>query len=208
MELTDRLESGDVPQWREAADQLEECYEVVLTTILSRQNPLTGLLATNDEERHAWVRDNVSSISAVWALSMAYRRKLEADMAVRTYLLEQATISCMRGLLTAMMGQREKIERFKTSFSPRDALHAKYCAETGQPVVGDTDWGHLQIDATALFILSLAQMITSGLNIILSLDEVDFIQNLVFYIECAYIIPDYGKLCFGSSKTSSVITSC
>ena len=28
---------------------------------------------------------------------------------------------------------------------------------------------------------------------------VDFIQNLVFYIECAYIIPDYGKLCFGLS---------
>ena len=62
--LTDRLEGGDVPR-SEAADQLEECYEVVLTTILSRQNPLTGLLATNDEERHAWVRDNVSSISAV-----------------------------------------------------------------------------------------------------------------------------------------------
>ena len=54
---------------------------------------------------------------------------------------------------------------------------------------------HLQIDATALFILTLAQMITSGLNIILSLDEVDFVQNLVFYIECAYIIPDYGKFC-------------
>ena len=38
-------------------------------------------------------------------------------------------------------------------------------------------------------------MITSGLNIIVSLDEVDFVQNLVFYIECAYIIPDYGNLC-------------
>ena len=37
-------------------------------------------------------------------------------------------------------------------------------------------------------------MITSGLNIIVSLDEVDFVQNLVFYIECAYIIPDYGNL--------------
>ena len=143
MELTDRREAGDVLGRSESVDKLEECYDLVTNTILSRQNQLTGLLTTNDEERHAWVRDNVSSISAVWALSMAYRRKLDADMAVRTYLLEQATISCMRGLLTAMMGQREKIERFKTSFSPRDALHAKYCAETGRPVVGDSDWGQV-----------------------------------------------------------------
>ena len=181
------------PQPSHNADLLAECYEVVVRTILSRQHQVTGLLATNDEElNHAWVRDNVFSISSVWALSMAYRRRQEADMAVRTYLLEQATIRCMRGLLTAMMAQREKVERFKTSFSPSDALHAKYCVETGSPVVGDSEWGHLQIDATALFILTLSQMITSGLNIIHSLDEVDFVQNLVFYIECAYIIPDYG----------------
>ena len=35
-------------------------------------------------------------------------------------------------------------------------------------------------------------MTTSGLQIIFTLDEVSFIQNLVFYIECAYLIPDYG----------------
>jgi phosphorylase kinase alpha/beta subunit len=60
------------------------------------------------------------------------------------------------------------------------------------PVVGDNDWGHLQIDATSLYLLMLAQMTTSGLHIIHSLDEVHFIQNLVFYVERAYRIPDYG----------------
>lgn len=30
------------------------------------------------------------------------------------------------------------------------------------------------------------------LQIIFNLDEVSFIQNLVFYIECAYCTPDYG----------------
>ena len=35
-------------------------------------------------------------------------------------------------------------------------------------------------------------MTASGLQIIFTLDEVAFIQNLVFYIECAYVIPDYG----------------
>nr|AAL13646.1 GH19532p [Drosophila melanogaster] len=35
-------------------------------------------------------------------------------------------------------------------------------------------------------------MTASGLQIVFSLDEVSFIQNLVFYIESAYSIPDYG----------------
>ena len=35
-------------------------------------------------------------------------------------------------------------------------------------------------------------MIASGLTIIYTMDEVAFIQNLVFYIEGAYQIPDYG----------------
>ena len=59
-------------------------------------------------------------------------------------------------------------------------------------VVGDGDWGHLQLDAVGLFLLVLSQMIASGLTIIYTMDEVAFIQNLVFYIEGAYQIPDYG----------------
>jgi hypothetical protein len=35
----------------------------------------------------------------------------------------------------------------------------------------------------------MAQMTASGLQIIFSLDEVSFVQNLVFYIESAYCIP-------------------
>ena len=38
----------------------------------------------------------------------------------------------------------------------------------------------------------LAQMTASGLHIIYSLDEVNFIQNLVYYIGRAYRTPDYG----------------
>lgn len=34
--------------------------------------------------------------------------------------------------------------------------------ETCGPVVGDHEWGHLQIDATSLFLLILAQMTASG----------------------------------------------
>ena len=48
------------------------------------------------------------------------------------------------------------------------------------------------MDAVSLYLLTLAQMTASGLQIIFSLDEVAFVQNLVFYIERAYVTPDYG----------------
>ena len=98
----------------------------------------------------------------------------------------------MRGLLTSMMAQRDKVEKFKTTLSEKDSLHAKYCSRTGGPVVEDDGWGHLQIDAVSLYLLTLAQMTASGLQIIFTLDEVAFVQNLVFYIETAYLTPDYG----------------
>ena len=56
-------------------------------------------------------------------------------------------------------------------------------------MVGDFAWGHLQIDAISLYLLILAEMTAAGLQIIFTLDEVSFIQNLVFYIEEAYRIP-------------------
>jgi hypothetical protein len=43
------------------------------------------------------------------------------------------------------------VEKFKRSFHSRDSLHAKYSSRTGQPVVADNEWGHLQIgEYTAL----------------------------------------------------------
>ena len=34
--------------------------------------------------------------------------------------------------------------------------------DTGGLAVGDNEWGHLQIDATSLYLLTLAQMTASG----------------------------------------------
>lgn len=74
----------------------------------------------------------------------------------------QSCVKLMRGLLMAMMQQKDKVERFKISQNPLDALHAKYSSTTGQSVVGDSEWGHLQIDAVSLYLLVLAQMTASG----------------------------------------------
>ena len=68
----------------------------------------------------------------------------------------------------------------------------------------DDGWGHLQIDAISLYLLTLAQMTASGLQIIYTLDEVAFIQNLVFYIETAYTTPDYGVWERGAKSNQGV----
>ncbi|MBD0361766.1 MAG: glycoside hydrolase family 15 protein [Coleofasciculus sp. C3-bin4] len=176
--------------------RLDDYYRQIKAVILNRQNPITGLLPASTainahgDYTDAWVRDNVYSILAVWGLGLAYR-KLDAD-AGRTFELEQSVVKLMRGLLFCLMRQAHKVERFKDTQSLLDALHAKYNTSTGDVVVGDAEWGHLQLDATSLFLLMLAQMTASGLHIIYTIDEVNFVQNLVYYIGRTYRTPDYG----------------
>lgn len=176
-------------------EKLDKIFDQVESVIMCRQHPVTGLMpastavTTHGDYTDAWVRDNVYSIMSIWALGMAYRRQLETERADQ---LEQTTIKLMRGLLLSMMRQSDKVEKFKNSLAPIDSLHAKYDTATGLPVVADDAWGHLQIDATSIFLLMLAQMTASGLRIIRTFGEVDFIQNLVYYISSAYRIPDFG----------------
>lgn len=176
--------------------RLDAYYRQIQAIILCRQNPITGLLpastaiTAHGDYTDAWVRDNVYSILAVWGLALAYR-KLDDDSG-RTFELEHSVIKLMRGLLVAMIKQAPKVERFKDTQLLLDAMHAKYDTNTGDVVVGDTEWGHLQLDATSLYLLILAQMTTSGLAIVYTIDEVNFIQNLVYYIGRAYRTPDFG----------------
>ena len=175
---------------------LKKHFKTINKIILSRQDPVTGLLPastavnTHGDYTDAWVRDNVYSILSVWGLSLAYKK--HAPNHFHTYILQNSVVKLMRGLLTAMMRQADKVETFKHTLDPADALHAKYSTQTGLPVVGDHEWGHLQLDATSLFLLMTAQMSASGLSIIYTLDEVNFIQNLVHYISRTYCTPDYG----------------
>lgn len=184
----------------ETSITLDQCldyyYRQVKTIIVARQNPITGLLpastaiTAHGDYTDAWVRDNVYSILAVWGVALAYR-KLDQDQG-RGFELEHCVVKLMRGLLVTMMKQAPKVENFKDTQSLLDAMHAKYDTHTGDVVVGDSEWGHLQLDATSLYLLILAQMTTSGLSIVYTLDEVNFVQNLVYYIGRAYRTPDFG----------------
>ncbi|RCI05496.1 hypothetical protein CU098_010917 [Rhizopus stolonifer] len=185
-----------ISQRKHVLDRLNYYYDVINKTILSKQNAASGLMpastaiTSHGNYTDAWVRDNVYSIYAVYGLALAYRRL--DDNTGRAFELQYSVIKLMRGLLFSMMRQSHKVEMFKQTQALEHSLHAKYNTQTGDTVVGDFEWGHLQIDATSFFLLALADMTSSGFNIIYCQDEVDFVQNLVFYIERAYRTPDYG----------------
>ena len=175
---------------------LDKNFDSINKIILSRQDAITGLLpastaiTAHGDYTDAWVRDNVYSILSVWGLSLAYKK--HAPEHYRAHILKQSVVKLMRGLLMSMMRQANKVEAYKLSNNPLDALHAKYATDTGLAVVGDDEWGHLQLDATSLFVLMIAQMTASGLSLIYTIDEVDFVQNLVHYISRTYSTPDFG----------------
>ncbi|KAE9419761.1 hypothetical protein Angca_005880 [Angiostrongylus cantonensis] len=174
--------------------RLDRILFMVEHTIFKQQNAITGLFANQKEfPGHAWVRDNVYVIHALWALYRAYIKCAEFDEDLnKANELGLTCVKMMQSLLECMMLQAEKVEVFKKYQRPVDALHAKYSVSTKGQVCGDTEWGHLQIDATSLFLLTLAQITASGLQVVRNFDEVAFIQNLVYYIETGYRTPDFG----------------
>ncbi|XP_041650183.1 phosphorylase b kinase regulatory subunit beta isoform X2 [Cheilinus undulatus] len=182
------LQREDEPLW----EKLDRYYNAVKTTILNYQSPTTGLfpVKTCSTCKEAKVRDSLYCAAAAWALSMAYRR-IDDNMG-RTHELEHSAIKCMRGILYCYMRQADKVEEFKKDPSPSKCLHSVFNVDTGDEVHSYNDYHHLQIDAVSLFLLYLVEMICSGLQIIYNTDEVSFIQNLVFCVERAYRVPDYG----------------
>uniref|UniRef100_A0A087XIV0 Phosphorylase b kinase regulatory subunit n=1 Tax=Poecilia formosa TaxID=48698 RepID=A0A087XIV0_POEFO len=182
------LQREDEPLW----EKLDRYYSAVKTTILNYQSPTTGLfpVKTFSDIKEAKVRDSLYCAACAWALGMAYRR-IDDDLG-RTHELEHSAIKCMRGILYCYMRQADKVEEFKNDPSPSKCLHSVFNVDTGDEVYTYGDYHHLQIDAVSLFLLYLVEMICSGLQIIYNTDEVSFIQNLVFCVERAYRVPDYG----------------
>jgi len=190
--------SGRLPPLADdnALATLLELDRQIEQVVIRRQHPVSGLLpASTANTVHgnygdAWVRDCVYSIQCVWGLALAHRRV--QGPCRRAFELEQRVLQLMRGLMNAMLRQSAKVERFKNSLAPLDAIHAKFDTASGEPVVPDDGWGHLQLDATGLFLLQLAQLTRSGLVIVQTSHERDFIQNLVYYVARAYRVADYG----------------
>ena len=68
----------------------------------------------------AWIRDNVYSIMCVWALSLAYKKSADYDEdRAKAHELGKASVKCMRGLLTCMIRQKDKVCAFIRIFGCR-----------------------------------------------------------------------------------------
>ncbi|XP_018613664.1 phosphorylase b kinase regulatory subunit beta isoform X3 [Scleropages formosus] len=182
------LPREDEPMW----EKLDRFYSAVKSTILNFQSPTTGLfpVKTCSNCKEAKVRDTLYCAASVWALALAYRR-IDDDLG-RTHELEHSAVKCMRGILYCYMRQSDKVEQFKQDPNPSKCLHSVFNVHTGDEIITYDDYCHLQIDAVSLFLLYLVEMICSDLQIIYNTDEVSFIQNLVFCVERAYRVPDFG----------------
>ncbi len=177
--------------------RLDGYYKLVRLLILDRQDGSTGLLpvattaAMHVDHNPAWMRDSVYSMLALWGLAQAYRRY--DDSKSRQQQLEQAAVHLMRGLLLTLMKQLSReVEGYQYLLSPPDALRARYKSRQSAAPNTHEAWKHLQIDAIALFLLFLAQMTAAGLRIVLTLDEVDLIQNLVHCLGNSCRLPSAG----------------
>ncbi|XP_017891139.1 probable phosphorylase b kinase regulatory subunit beta isoform X2 [Ceratina calcarata] len=180
-----------ISNYEDTVRQLDISYGIVKRQLLRYQSCITGLFPqiSNDKVVGS-VRESIYCAAAVWSLYQAYRR-IDDDRG-KSYELGQSAVKCMRGILECWVKQSPRIELFKRNQCNRFALHCKFHLDTGDEIFKDADYNHLQIDIVSLYLIFLVQMISSGLQIIYTQDEVAFIQNLVYYVERAYRTPDYG----------------
>nr|XP_021396647.1 phosphorylase b kinase regulatory subunit beta [Lonchura striata domestica] len=153
------------PEGETLWDKLNHYYRIVKSTLLVHQSPTTGLFPTKTfgSNQKAKVHDSLYCAACAWALALAYRR-IDDDKG-RTHELEHSAIKCMRGILYCYMRQADKVQKFKQDPKPSACLHSVFSAQTGDEVFSHEEYGHLQVS---------------------------FIQNLVFCVERAYRVPDFG----------------
>ncbi|XP_022700055.1 probable phosphorylase b kinase regulatory subunit beta isoform X2 [Varroa jacobsoni] len=185
------VETIKMTNYSDTVKKLDAFYNQVKKQILRYQSATTGLFPKHSSENVAHIQDTLYCSICVWALYQSYRR-IDDDRG-KTYELGQSVVKSMRGILFGWMRQSQaKMEAFKSKQCPEFALHSVFDAKTGKPILADKDYGHLQLNNTALYLLYIVQMISSGLQIIYTMDEVNFLQNLVYYVERAYRTPDFG----------------
>ncbi|XP_047741057.1 probable phosphorylase b kinase regulatory subunit beta isoform X3 [Hyalella azteca] len=177
--------------YKNTVRQLDYYYGVVKRQILHYQSPTNGLFPACSSDTHvADLRTSVYCSMAIWSLYQSYRR-IDDDHG-KAYELGGSCVKCMRGILSCWMRQSERVELFKQGQAGKYALHSKFHLITGEEVCSTGQFEHLQLDVIAVYLIALVQLTASGLHIIYTMDEVAFVQNLVYYIERSYRTPDFG----------------
>ncbi|KAK6052039.1 phosphorylase kinase alpha/beta, partial [Cooperia oncophora] len=173
--------------------KIDHIYSITQELILEYQSVTTGLFPRYSRDRDiGYVKDSIYCAIASWACSLAYKR-LDDERGRQTEL-RQSAVKTMRGILFCWMQQSESLNAFKSNNSAEHALRARFDLHTGMCLnrPNENTYGHMQMDLVALYLLVLVEMIASGAKIIYTHHEVNFVQNLVFYIERTYRTPDFG----------------
>ena len=88
------------PTWREKTADICAMARYESFIFLRFQHPGTGLLPATPDHPHAWVRDNLYAILAVWGLALAYKKNADLDEdRAKAYELEQVCVHIMPGIL-------------------------------------------------------------------------------------------------------------
>ncbi|PAA57669.1 hypothetical protein BOX15_Mlig021585g1 [Macrostomum lignano] len=197
--------SNDLPKYDDAA--LEGFYRQCADHILAYQHPISGLFplypGSGGPAGHA--RDNIYIATSIWALAQVYR-KTDRDSG-RCWELRQRALKCMRSLLAFWMSQTDRLEAFKVQQCPKNCLLTLFDYRTGRELTDSafSTYQHHQLDCIALFVLMSVQMISSGMEIVHTKTEVSVFQNLIFYLERAYRIPDFGMWERGTKQNTGSV---
>ncbi|VDM97152.1 unnamed protein product, partial [Thelazia callipaeda] len=178
---------------RTAYDKMDNIYYITHKLILDHQSATSGLFPRYSNCCEVgFVKDSIYCALACWASSTAYKR-LDDDRGRQTEL-RQSAVKTMRGIMFCWMQQLDNLNHFKENNSPEFALHSCFHLHTGMALKesNNKNYGHLQMDLIALYLLALVQMTAAGIQVIFTHEEVCFVQNLVFYIERTYRTPDFG----------------
>ncbi|VDL69748.1 unnamed protein product [Nippostrongylus brasiliensis] len=181
------------PHQNATDSKIDHIYGIAKDLLLEYQSVTTGLFPRYSRDRDiGYVKDSIYCAIASWACSIAYKR-LDDERGRQTEL-RQTAVKTMRGILFCWMQQSESLNAFKSNNSAEHALHARFDLHTGMCLNRPNEnlYGHMQMDLVALYLLTLVQMIASGAKVIYTHHEVNFVQNLVFYIERTYRTPDFG----------------
>ncbi|PAA78187.1 hypothetical protein BOX15_Mlig017899g1, partial [Macrostomum lignano] len=199
--------SNELPQYNQTV--LQQFYQRCSGQILPYQHPITGLFPLYPESDPpcyaGHVRDNIYIATSIWALAQVYR-KTDQDSG-RCWELRQRALKCMRSILNFWMTQTDRLEAFKEQQSPRRCLLTVFDYRTGGELIDSAFKGyqHHQLDSVGLFVLMSIQMISSGLEIVHTKTEVNVFQNLIFYLERAYRIPDFGMWERGTKQNTGSV---
>lgn len=177
---------------------LTSLIHYINSNILKKQSAILEFFKNNHRPNHAFLCDTIYASYALYISSISLRNQQNSR------IFKLSATKGMQAVLTALMFQSENVQKFKDNQEIENCLKTVFDVKTGKNPIENDENGEnrpenscpennmLLIDDIALFVLFLCQMTTGGLEIVSTTDDIDFIQNLVYYLERAYRVADHG----------------